>query len=157
MKDRRRSLFGAALTAEPQPPRVFVIYFASDSSDLDDASLALLDEVIKEIESSKPDLVFAPHVETASGIILPDDYLTAVAEATHKNGGLFVLDCVASGAMWVNMRDIGVDILVSAPQKGWSASPCSGFVMMGSDATERIAATTSSSFACDLKKWMQIG
>ena len=115
-----------------------------------------IDEVVKEIENSKPDLVFAPHVETASGMILPDEYLRAVAEATHKNGGMFVLDCVASGAMWVNMRDIGVDILISAPQKGWSASPCSGFVMMGSDATERIAATTSSSFACDLKKWMQI-
>ena len=115
-----------------------------------------IDEVIKEIETSKPDLVFAPHVETASGMILPDDYLTAVAEATHKNGGMFVLDCVASGAMWVNMRDIGVDILVSAPQKGWSASPCSGFVMMGADATARIAATSSSSFACDLKKWMEI-
>ena len=115
-----------------------------------------IDEVVKEIENSKPDLVFAPHVETASGMILPDDYLIAVAEATHKNGGMFVLDCVASGAMWVNMRDTGVDILVSAPQKGWSASPCSGFVMMGAAATEKIAATSSSSFACDLKKWMEI-
>ena len=115
-----------------------------------------IEEVVREIENSKPDLVFAPHVETASGMILPDDYLAAVAEATHKNGGMFVLDCVASGAMWVNMRDLGVDILISAPQKGWSASPCSGFVMMGADAKERIAATSSSSFACDLKKWMEI-
>lgn len=115
-----------------------------------------IDAVVREIERSKPDLVFAPHVETASGMILPDDYLIAVAAATHKIGGLFVLDCVASGAMWVNMRDIGVDILVSAPQKGWSASPCSGFVMMGADATKRIAATSSTSFACDLKKWMEI-
>ncbi len=115
-----------------------------------------IEEVVKEIEDSRPDLVFAPHVETASGMILPDDYLKAVAKATHEYGGMFVLDCVASGAMWVDMRDIGVDILVSAPQKGWSASPCSGFVMLGADATARIAATTSSSFACDLKKWMEI-
>jgi aspartate aminotransferase-like enzyme len=89
-------------------------------------------------------------------MILPDDYLAAVAAATHKNGGMFVLDCVASGAMWVNMRDLGVDILISAPQKGWSASPCSGFVMLSAEAKKRIAATTSSSFACDLKKWMEI-
>jgi len=115
-----------------------------------------IDEVVKQIEDLQPDLVFAPHVETAAGMILPDDYLAAVAEATHKNGGMFVLDCVASGAMWVNMRDIGVDILISAPQKGWSASPCSGFVMLSANAKERIAATASSSFACDLKKWMEI-
>ncbi len=115
-----------------------------------------IDEVISEIETFKPDLVFAPHVETASGIILPDDYLVAVADATHKNGGMFVLDCVASGAMWVNMQKSGVDILISAPQKGWSASPCSGFVMMGEEALGRIGNTASSSFACDLKKWLEI-
>jgi aspartate aminotransferase-like enzyme len=113
-------------------------------------------DVIREIETFKPDLVFAPHVETASGMILPDDYLVAVAEATHKNGGMFVLDCVASGAMWVDMQQTGVDILISAPQKGWSASPCSGFVMLGATALEKIATTSSSSFACDLKKWMDI-
>jgi aspartate aminotransferase-like enzyme len=115
-----------------------------------------IEEVIKEIETFKPDLVFAPHVETASGMILPDDYLVAVADATHKNGGMFVLDCVASGAMWVNMRQVDVDILISAPQKGWSASPCSGFVMMGEEALGRIGNTASSSFACDLKKWLEI-
>jgi aspartate aminotransferase-like enzyme len=115
-----------------------------------------IDEVVEEIATFKPDLVFAPHVETASGMLLPDDYLAAVAEATHKNGGLFVLDCVASGALWVNMRETGVDILISAPQKGWSASPCAGFVMLGADALDRIATTTSSSFACDLKKWLEI-
>jgi aspartate aminotransferase-like enzyme len=115
-----------------------------------------IDEVISEIEAFKPDLVFAPHVETASGMILPDDYLVAVADATHKNGGMFVLDCVASGAMWVNMQETGVDVLISAPQKGWSASPCSGFVMLGADALERIGNTSSSSFACDLKKWLEI-
>jgi aspartate aminotransferase-like enzyme len=115
-----------------------------------------LEEVISEIETFKPDLVFAPHVETASGMILPDDYLAAVADATHKIGGMFVLDCVASGAIWVNMRQAGVDILISAPQKGWSASPCSGFVMLGAEALARIGDTSSSSFACDLKKWLEI-
>lgn len=115
-----------------------------------------IEEVIEHIAAFKPDMVFAPHVETAAGIIIPDDYLAAVAEATHKHGGLFVMDCIASGAMWVNMRDLGVDILISAPQKGWSASPCAGFVMLGETALERIGTTTSSSFACDLKKWMEI-
>lgn len=115
-----------------------------------------IEDVLHEIESFKPDLVFAPHVETASGMIIPDDYLASVAEATHKNGGMFVLDCIASGAMWVDMRKVGVDILISAPQKGWSASPCGGFVMLGADALERIASTSSTSFACDLKKWMEI-
>lgn len=115
-----------------------------------------IEDVLREIGTFKPDLVFAPHVETASGMIIPDDYLASVAEATHKNGGMFVLDCIASGAMWVDMREIGVDILISAPQKGWSASPCSGFVMLGADAVDKIASTSSSSFACDLKKWMEI-
>lgn len=115
-----------------------------------------IEKVVDEIATFKPDLVFAPHVETASGMLLPDDYLAAVADATHKNGGLFVLDCVASGALWVNMREIGVDVLISAPQKGWSASPCAGFVMLGAAALDRIATTASSSFACDLKKWLEI-
>ncbi len=115
-----------------------------------------IEDVIEQIETFKPDLVFAPHVETASGIIIPDDYLTAVADATHKQGGMFVLDCIASGAMWINMQKLGVDILISAPQKGWSASPCSGFVMLGARALELLGTTTSSSFACDLKKWSEI-
>jgi len=115
-----------------------------------------IEEVVREIETFKPDLVFAPHVETASGMILPDDYLIAVAQAVHNYGGMFVLDCVASGAMWVNMRQVGVDILISAPQKGWSASPSCGLVMLGAEALGRIGATTSSSFACDLKKWLEI-
>ena len=101
-------------------------------------------------------MVFAPHVETASGIILPDDYLRAVADAVHEVGGLFVLDCIASGAMWVDMQAIGVDVLISAPQKGWSSSPCCAMVMLSERARGAIDATTSSSFACDLKKWLQI-
>ncbi len=117
---------------------------------------APLDEVTAWIAREQPAVVFAPHVETASGMILPDDYLKAVAAATHAVGGLFVLDCVASGTIWVDMEDIGIDVLISAPQKGWSGSPCGAMVMLGEDARARIDATTSSSFACDLKKWLQI-
>jgi aspartate aminotransferase-like enzyme len=113
-------------------------------------------EVVATIREKKPDVVFAPHVETASGMILPDDYLRAVADAVHEVGGLFVLDCIASGAMWVNMEATGVDVLVSAPQKGWSSSPCCAMVMLSERARAAIDATTSSSFACDLKKWLQI-
>jgi len=115
-----------------------------------------IDEVCATIRSEKPDVVFAPHVETASGIILPDEYIKAVASAVHEVGGLFVLDCIASGAIWVNMQDLGIDVLISAPQKGWSASPCSALVMLSSQARERIDETTSTSFAADLKKWLQI-
>ena len=113
-------------------------------------------EVIAAIHEQKPDLVFAPHVETASGMILPDAYLRAVGEAVHAVGGLFVLDCVASGTIWVDMPASAVDILISAPQKGWSGSPCCALVMLGEEARRRIDATTSTSFACDLKKWLQI-
>lgn len=113
-------------------------------------------EVVATIREQKPDVVFAPHVETAAGMILPDDYLRAVADAVHEVGGLFVLDCIASGAMWVNMIDTGVDVLVSAPQKGWSSSPCCAMVMLSERARTAIDATISTSFACDLKKWLQI-
>jgi aspartate aminotransferase-like enzyme len=117
---------------------------------------AEIDEVIATIQSEKPDIVFAPHVETSSGMLLPDDYLRAVADAVHAAGGMFVLDCIASGALWVDMEKSGVDILISAPQKGWSGSPCCALVMLNELARERIESTTSSSFACDLKKWLQI-
>jgi len=115
-----------------------------------------VDEVVAAIRAEKPAVVFAPHVETAAGLILPDDYLRAVADATHEGGGLFVLDCIASGAMWVDMRTTGVDVLVSAPQKGWSGSPCCAFVMLSELARERIDGTTSTSYAADLKKWLQV-
>ena len=117
---------------------------------------APVDEVVAAIESQRPDLVFAPHVETASGMILPDGYIEAVANAVHAVGGIFVLDCVASGAIWVDMEARGVDVLVTAPQKGWSGSPCCGLVMLSGRALERMEETTSTSFACDLKKWHQI-
>ncbi|MDZ7589463.1 MAG: aminotransferase class V-fold PLP-dependent enzyme [Rubrivivax sp.] len=115
-----------------------------------------LDEVVATIRSAKPDLVFAPHVETSAGMLLPDDYLTAVAAAVHEHGGLFVLDCIASGAIWVDMAATGVDVLVSAPQKGWSGPPCCGLVMLGARALTRVETTTSTSFSLDLKKWLQI-
>ncbi|KAF1044138.1 aminotransferase class V-fold PLP-dependent enzyme [Xylophilus sp.] len=114
------------------------------------------DEVAEAIRRERPQLVFAPHVETASGILLPDDYLRTVSAAARGVGALFVLDCIASGAVWVDMEATGVDILISAPQKGWSSSPCCAMVMLGERAREAIDATTSTSFACDLKKWMQI-
>ncbi len=114
---------------------------------------APIEEVVATILSEKPQMVFAPHVETASGMILPNDYLKAVAEAVHSVGGLFVLDCVASGTVWVDMKDVGIDILISAPQKGWSASPCAALVMLNNDALAEMEKTTSSSFACNLKQW----
>jgi aspartate aminotransferase-like enzyme len=115
-----------------------------------------LAEVIATIRDTRPDVVFAPHVETASGIILPDGYLRAVAEAARAAGGLFVLDCIASGTLWVDMKAIGVDVLISAPQKGWSSSACCGLVMLSERARDAIDTTTSTSFACDLRKWLQI-
>ena len=117
---------------------------------------APIDEVVAAIKTEKPDLVFAPHVETSAGIILPEDYIKAVAEAVHSVGGMFVLDCIASGTVWVDMESSGVDVLISAPQKGWSASPCCALVMLSALGRERIENTESSSFACDLLKWLNI-
>jgi aspartate aminotransferase-like enzyme len=117
---------------------------------------APIDEVVAAITSQRPDLVFAPHVETASGMMLPDDYLRAVGEAVREIGGLFVLDCVASGTVWVDMAATSADVLITAPQKGWTGSPCCALVMLGERARERIEATTSTSFSCDLRKWLQI-
>ena len=117
---------------------------------------APIEEVVAKIKESKPDVVFAPHVETAAGLILPDDYVKALADAAHEVGALMVLDCIASGTVWVDMKATGVDVLISAPQKGWSASPSAGLVMMNERAAARMAETTSSSFAIDLKKWRSI-
>lgn len=117
---------------------------------------APIDEVEATIRREKPAMVFAAHVETASGMILPDDYLRRVAAAVHEHGGLFVLDCVASGAIWVDMAALGIDLLLTAPQKVWSSTPCAALVMFGAAAARRIEQTQSSSFAADLKKWLQI-
>ena len=113
-------------------------------------------EVTAAIAGERPDVVFAPHVETSSGILLPNSYLRAVADATHAAGGLFVLDSIASGAMWVDMNECGVDVLLSAPQKGWSGSPCAGLVMFGPKALGRMAPADNTSFACDLLRWLKV-
>ncbi|MEY3409037.1 MAG: hypothetical protein RIS02_764, partial [Pseudomonadota bacterium] len=115
-----------------------------------------IEDVETQIALEKPAVVFAPHVETSAGMMLPDDYLARVSKAIHAVGGLFVLDCIASGAMWVDMKATGVDVLISAPQKGWSGSPCCAMVMLSERARKAIDGTQSSSFACDLKKWLQI-
>jgi len=117
---------------------------------------APIEEVVAFIKKEKPAVVFAPHVETSAGIILPDDYLKAVGEAVRSVNGLFILDCIASGAMWVDMKACNVDVLITAPQKGWSSSPCCAMIAMGDRARERIESTQSSSFSMDLKKWLQI-
>jgi aspartate aminotransferase-like enzyme len=117
---------------------------------------APIDEVVARIHAEKPAVVFAPHVETSSGIILPEDYVSALAEAAHEVGALMVLDCIASGCAWVDMKATGVDVLISAPQKGWSSTPCAGLVMLSERALTRMEETQSSSFAADLKKWRSI-
>lgn len=117
---------------------------------------APIEEVVAKIHAMKPDIVFAPHVETSAGIILPDDYVAEMAQAAHAVGALMVLDCIASGCIWVDMQALGVDVLVSAPQKGWSATPCAGVVMLSDRALDRVRATQSNSFAIDLGKWLSI-
>ena len=117
---------------------------------------ALAADVAETIRVERPKVVFAPHVETASGIMLSDDYLKTISDAAHEVGALMVLDCVASGAMWVDMQKTGVDVLISAPQKGWSSTPCCAMVMLSERARQAIESTQSSSFSCDLKKWMTI-
>jgi aspartate aminotransferase-like enzyme len=117
---------------------------------------APIEDVTAAIRKAKPDVVFAPHVETSAGIILPDDYIAALADAAHEVGALMVLDCIASGCAWVDMKATGVDVLISAPQKGWSSTPSAGLVMMSDRAAARMADTTSNSFTVDLKKWASI-
>ncbi|KIN64554.1 Aminotransferase family protein [Sulfitobacter noctilucicola] len=115
-----------------------------------------IQDVVAAIHEEKPQVVFAPHVETSAGVILPDDYVAQMAKAAHDVGALMVLDCIASGCAWVDMRALGVDVLISAPQKGWSASPAAGLVMMSARAEARLAETTSDSFSIDLGKWRAI-
>lgn len=127
-----------------------------DSDDQPAYAPAPIEEVVATIKAEKPQMVFAPHVETASGMMLPDDYIQAVTEAVHEVGGMFVLDCVASGTLWVDMKKLGVDVLISAPQKGWSSSPCAALIMMNERALAEMEKTTSTSFAANLKQWHQI-
>ena len=139
-------------------PESTTVLKASRTSDSATApfSPAAIEEAVEIIKREKIDLVFAPHVETSAGMILPDDYISALADAVHSVGGLMVLDCIASGTIWVDMQKTGVDLLISAPQKGWSGPPCAGLVMMSDRARTAIDGTTSDSFACDLKQWLQI-
>ena len=127
----------------------------ADETDAPFAPLPL-DDILAKIRAEKPDIVFCPHVETSAGLMVPDDFIAAVTACVHEHGGMFVLDCVASGTVFVNLEDTGVDVLLTAPQKGWSASPCAALVMMSPRARARLDETTSSSFANDLKKWTQI-
>ncbi len=128
----------------------------TDSTNRPSFSPPPIDEVVEAIKREKPAVVFAPHVETSAGLILPDEYVAKVGAATRSAGGLFVLDCIASGTVWVDMKQAMVDVLISAPQKGWTGSPCAGLVMLSSRAIERMRATSSTSFSCDLGKWHQI-
>jgi len=127
----------------------------ADETDAPFAPLPL-DEILARIREEKPDVVFCPHVETSAGMMMPDDFIAAVTACVHEHGGMFVLDCVASGTVFVNLEQTGVDVLLTAPQKGWRASPCAALVMMSPRARTRLDETTSSSFANDLKKWTQI-
>ncbi len=127
----------------------------ADETDAPFAPLPL-DDILARIRVEKPNIVFCPHVETSAGMMMPDDFIAAVTECVHEHGGMFVLDCVASGTVFVNLEQTGVDVLLTAPQKGWSASPCAALVMMSPRARARLDETTSSSFANDLKKWTQI-
>ena len=139
------------------PSQAIVLKARQQSADTKSAwAPSSIEEVEAQIAAEKPAVVFAPHVETSAGMILSDAYLARVSAAVHKVGGLLVLDCIASGAMWVDMKATGVDILISAPQKGWSGSPCCAMVMLSERARQAIDSTQSSSFACDLKKWLQI-
>jgi len=115
-----------------------------------------INEAVAQIKARKPAMVFAPHVETSAGMILPNDYIKALSEATHSVGGLLVIDCIASGCVWLDMKALGIDVLISAPQKGWSSTPCAGLVMMSDAAVQRVENTESNSFSLDLKKWLEI-
>ena len=139
-------------------PAESIVLKARSTSDAPKAPFAPcpIDEVVATIAREKPDVVFAPHVETASGMLLPDSYVRAMADAVHAVGGLLVLDCIASGTVWIDMEATGVDVLISAPQKGWSSSPCGAMVMLSPRGKAAVEASTSTSFAADLKKWLQI-
>ena len=115
-----------------------------------------IDEAVAKIKAEKPAMVFAPHVETSSGIILSEDYIKALAEAVHSVGGLLVIDCIASGCIWLDMKDLGIDVLISAPQKGWSSTPGAGLVMLSDAAVQKVDSTESDSFSIDLKQWLNI-
>jgi len=119
-----------------------------------------LEDVVAEIKAKKPCVVFAPHIETSAGIVLSDDYVRSLAAATHDAcpDAIFVLDCIASGNRWTDMQALGVDVLITAPQKGWTGPACVGIAMMGERACEIMAKQNAvspkgHSFSCNLAKW----
>jgi len=115
-----------------------------------------IEDVVETILREKPGVVFAPHVETSVGMILPDEYIAKMAEAVHSVGGLLVLDCIASGTVWVDMQKLGIDALISAPQKGWTGPSCAGLVMLSERGADVARASRGSSFVCDLRKWLEL-
>ena len=115
-----------------------------------------IDTAVAKIKEEKPAVVYAPHVETSSGIILSEDYIKALSAAVHSVGGLLVIDCIASGCVWLDMKDLGIDVLISAPQKGWSSTPCAGLVMLSDAAIKKVESTESNSFSLDLKQWLTV-
>ena len=139
------------------PSHAEIVKAQPDSAAADQQfSPAPLDDILDRIRSERPRLVVSPHVETSAGLVMPDEFLKAIADAAHEVGALFVLDCVASGALWVDMKALGVDILITAPQKGWTSTPCAGVVMLSDAALARLDETEADSFVLDLKKWHQI-
>ena len=115
-----------------------------------------IDEVVAKIKEEKPATLFCAHVETSTGMILPDDYIRKMSEAMHEIGGLLVLDCIASGTVWADMKDLGADVVISAPQKGWTGPCCAALVMMSERAHMKLQQTEETSFAMSLKRWSAI-
>ena len=115
-----------------------------------------IDDVIERVHAERPAVLFAPHVETSTGMMLSDDYIRKAAAAMHEVGGLFVLDCIASGTVWADMKDLGVDVVISAPQKGWTGPACAALVMMSERAVAKMERTDEDSFSLSLKRWSSI-
>ncbi|MFZ3143219.1 aminotransferase class V-fold PLP-dependent enzyme [Psychrobacter glacincola] len=115
-----------------------------------------IETAVAKIKADKSAVVYAPHVETSSGIILSEDYIKALSAAVHSVGGLLVIDCIASGCVWLDMKKLGIDVLISAPQKGWSSTPCAGLVMLSDAAIKKVESTESNSFSLDLKQWLTV-
>jgi aspartate aminotransferase-like enzyme len=112
--------------------------------------------VVQKIHEERPVVLFAPHVKTSTGMMLPDDYIQRASDDMHKVSGLFVLDCIASGAVWVNMKELGVNVIISARQKGWTGPSCAALVMMSDAAVAKMVTTHETSFSMSLKRWSAI-
>lgn len=136
------------------------IVLAADREDDEDRpepfAPVAIEKAVAKIKEAKPGIVFAPHVETSAGIILPEDYIKQLADAVHSVGGLLVIDCIASGCVWLDMKKLGIDVLISAPQKGWSSTPGAGLVMLSEKAVEKVENTESNCFSFDLKQWLNV-